>query len=103
LITTIKQLILHMRTAQICPTCATYENALCILYNGPYLSNIDVDPLDSMQSALKSVNDNLVPVVGIIAPTANAKYIGQLYVNTAAPALYFAKSVGLGAADWVSL
>ncbi len=92
-----------MRTAEICPTCATYENALCIIYDGPYLSNIDVTPLDSIESALESINDNLVPVVGIIAPTANAKFIGQLYVNTAAPALYFAKSVGLGASDWVLL
>jgi hypothetical protein len=92
-----------MRTAQICPTCATYENALCIIYDGPYLSNIDVTPLDSLESALESINDNLVPVIGIIAPTANAKYVGQLYVNTAAPALYFAKSVGFGAADWVLL
>lgn len=92
-----------MRTAQICPTCATYENALCIIYDGPYLSNIDVTPLDSIESALESINDNLVPVVGIVVPTANAKFIGQLYVNTAAPALYFAKSVGLGASDWVLL
>jgi hypothetical protein len=92
-----------MRTAEICPTCATYENALCIIYDGPYLSNIDVTPLDSIESALESINDNLVPVVGIVAPTANAKFIGQLYVNTAAPALYFAKSVGLGASDWVLL
>ena len=37
-----------MRTAAICPTCATYENALCIIYNGPYLSNIDVAPLDAL-------------------------------------------------------
>ena len=92
-----------MRTAEICPTCATYENALCILYNGLYLSNIGVAPLDSIESALESINDNLVPRTGIVAPTTNAAYIGQLYVNTAAPALYFAKSVGLAAADWVLL
>ena len=41
-----------MRTAAICPTCATYENALCILYNGPYLSCIGVSPLDSLETAL---------------------------------------------------
>lgn len=41
-----------MRTAAICPTCATYENALCILYNGPYLSCIGVSPLDNLEKAL---------------------------------------------------
>jgi len=45
-----------MRTAAICPTCATYTNALCILYNGSYLSNINVSPLDSLQVALGSIN-----------------------------------------------
>ena len=41
-----------MRTAAICPTCATYTNALCTLYNGPYLSCIGVSPLDSLETAL---------------------------------------------------
>lgn len=45
-----------MRTAAICPTCATYENALCVLYNGEYLSNIDVEPLDSVQTALEKID-----------------------------------------------
>lgn len=41
-----------MRTAEICPNCATYINASCILYDGVYLSNIDVSPLDSLESIL---------------------------------------------------
>lgn len=45
-----------MRTAAICPTCATYENALCIIYNGVYLSNIDLAPLDNVQLAFSKVN-----------------------------------------------
>jgi hypothetical protein len=92
-----------MRTAAICPTCATYENALCILYNGSYLTNTDIDPLDSVETAIVKINNNLVPITGIIAPTNSAVYICQLYVNTAAPALYYAKSIGSGAADWVAL
>ena len=92
-----------MRTTAICPTCATYENALCILYNGEYLVNTDIEPLDSVETAIIKINNNLVPITGIIAPTNSAVYIGQLYVNTAAPALYYAKSIGSGAADWVAL
>ena len=46
-----------MRTAAICPTCATYENALCVLYDGEYLSNIDVDPMDSLEEALIKINN----------------------------------------------
>lgn len=92
-----------MRTAAICPTCSTYENALCILYNGDYLPNIDVAPLDSLEVALQKVNDNLVPLNGTGSPTIAAVYIGQLYVDTVTPSLYYAKSTGLGALDWVLL
>lgn len=90
-----------MRTAAICPTCATYENALCILYNGVYLPNINVNPLDSMEVALKKVNDNLVPKSGTTAPSAAGIYLGQFYVRTAgAKNLYYAQTTGTGALDW---
>lgn len=45
-----------MRTSAICPTCATYENAVCVLYNGEYLSNTDINPLDNMQVALEKID-----------------------------------------------
>ena len=90
-----------MRTAAICPTCATYENALCILYNGEYLANIDVNPLDSLEVALGKINDNLVPTSGTAAPSAAAIYLGQFYVRTAgAKNLYYAQTTGTGALDW---
>jgi hypothetical protein len=89
-----------MRTAAICPTCATYENALCIIYNGPYLTNIDVAPLEDLQSVLAKINTNLVPKTGTTAPTSSATYLGQTYLNTTKSLLYFAKSIGTGATDW---
>lgn len=45
-----------MRTAAICPTCSTYENALCIIYNGEYLPALDIEPLDSLQTALEKID-----------------------------------------------
>jgi hypothetical protein len=89
-----------MRTAAICPTCATYENALCIIYNGPYLTNIKVNPLEDLQTILAKINNNLVPLSGIVAPSTSATYLGQTYLNTAKSMLYFAKAVGTGASDW---
>jgi len=90
-----------MRTAAICPTCSVYENALCILYNGEYLANIDVNPLDSLEVALGKINDNLVPTSGTAAPSAAAIYLGQLYVRTAGSKnLYYAQTTGTGALDW---
>jgi hypothetical protein len=89
-----------MRTAAICPTCATYENALCIIYNGPSLNNLDVAPLEDLESILGKINTNLVPLSGTTNPLTSATYLGQLYVNTATSMLYFAKSVGTGATDW---
>ena len=92
-----------MRTAEICPTCATYTNAVCVIYDGIYLSNIDVAPLDPLDVVITKINNNLVPIHDTTSPSASAAYIGQLFVNTAGPSLYYAKSVGLGAADWTLL
>lgn len=92
-----------MRTAAICPTCATYENALCVLYNGDPLTISGIAPLDSVTTAIVKLNAALAPAHGVIAPSANALYIGQLYVDTVTPALYYAISVGLGVADWKQL
>ncbi len=92
-----------MRTATICPTCSTYENALCILYNGDFLPNTGIEPLDSVEEALIKINDNLVPLTGVFPPNIDATYVGQLYVNTAAPTLYYAETVGNGSLDWVAL
>jgi len=90
-----------MRTAAICPTCATFENALCVLYNGPYLTNADINPLDSLEVALGKVNNNLVPKSGTAAPTAAAIYLGQFFVRTTgAKNLYYAQTTGTGALDW---
>jgi hypothetical protein len=92
-----------MRTASICPTCSTFENALCVLYNGDYLTNTDITPLDSVETAIIKINDNLVPITGTVPPVNSAIYLGQLYLDTSAPTLYFAESIGTGANDWVAL
>jgi hypothetical protein len=89
-----------MRTASICPTCATYENALCIVYNGPYLTNIQVNPLEDLETVLGKINTNLVPLTGTFPPTSSATYLGQLYLDTTRSMLYSAKSIGTGGYDW---
>jgi hypothetical protein len=89
-----------MRTAAICPTCAVYENAKCIIYNGPILPNIKVNPLEDLESILAKININLVPIFGTTAPSTSATYLGQIYLNTTTKLLYFAKAVGTGASDW---
>jgi hypothetical protein len=92
-----------MRTAAICPTCATYINALCVIYDGPGLTNINVAPLDNLDDILQSINDNLVPRYGAGAPTNSAVYEGQIYINTATGDVYIATATGGGPADWVQL
>ena len=89
-----------MRTADICPTCATFTNALCTLYNGVYLWNTDIQPLDSVEEAIIKINNNLVPAKNYNVPTQNAVYIGQLYANTDAQTLYYAATIGFGSNDW---
>lgn len=46
-----------MRTAAICPICATYENCKCVLYDGAYLANTDINPLDSVEECIIKIND----------------------------------------------
>jgi len=41
-----------MRTSDICPTCSIFTNALCTLYNGAYLPALDINTLESVESAL---------------------------------------------------
>ena len=90
-----------MRTASVCPTCSTYVNALCILYNGPLLSNTQIAPLDSMEIALQKINTNLVPISGTLVPAVSSLYLGQFYVRTSGNKnLYYAQTKGNGASDW---
>lgn len=56
-----------MRTAAICPTCATYTNAVCVIYDGPYLSNLAISPMSSLDDALQQINF----VAGTFEKTAN--------------------------------
>lgn len=48
-----------MRTAAICPTCATYTNAVCVVYDGPYLSNLNINPLTNLEEII-GIIDNKV-------------------------------------------
>lgn len=41
-----------MRTADVCPTCSTYYNALCVIFDGPLLETLDINPEDSVDAAL---------------------------------------------------
>jgi hypothetical protein len=56
-----------MRTAAICPTCATYTNSVCVIYDGPYLSNLGISPTSSLDNALQQINS----VAGTFEKTAN--------------------------------
>lgn len=58
-----------MRTASICPTCATFENALCVLYNGPYLPYTGISPLDPMNVALAKIDAAIAALGGTTTTT----------------------------------
>jgi len=72
-----------MRTAEICANCATYINASCILYDGLYLSTLDVSPLDPLDVILGKINDAYASESGAGAPTSIVPlYVGQYYIDT---------------------
>lgn len=93
-----------MRIAEICPICATYQDATCILYNGVYLSNIVANPGDALDVVLGNINNNLVPLTGTGvpdvlsgSPQSPAPYVGKLYVDNITSLVYYAKSAGTSA------
>lgn len=92
-----------MRTAAICPTCATYINALCVIYNGPNLTNTNVATLDNLETIVQKINNNLVPIYGSGLPSNSAVYEGQIYIDNATGEIYIAIATGGGPADWVEL
>ena len=83
-----------MRIAEICPTCAVYQNAECIIYDGTYLPNTIVNPGDNLENILGSIDSNLVPKTGVGTPVSPATYIGQLYVDDNTSMVYYASNAG---------
>lgn len=71
-----------MRIAELCPDCATYINATCIIYNGVYLSSIDVEPLTSLDEILGNINETFIALQGEGGPSTIPAFIGQLYIDT---------------------
>lgn len=48
-----------MRTAEICPTCSTHTNAVCVVYDGPFLSNIGASPMDNLEYILGLIDSSI--------------------------------------------
>jgi len=89
-----------MRTAEICPTCAVYQNAECIIYNGKYLANAVVNPGDNLQDALYSINVNLVPSYSTSTPSSPAPYVGKIHVDQSNNGKVYIASLAGTASDW---
>jgi hypothetical protein len=87
-----------MRTADICPTCATYFNAACVIYDGLYLTNLGVAPLTALDVVLGKINTAIVPLSGHGAPSSIPVYIGQEYIDVDVPAIYIGLSIS--SPDW---
>ncbi len=81
-----------MRIAEICPTCATYINASCILYDGEYLSNLDIAPLDSLEDILEKIDELIAITSGSGIPTLVPEFVGQYYIDNATQNLYIGLS-----------
>ena len=90
-----------MRTAEICPTCAVFQNAECIIYNGDYLGNAVVNPGDNLQTILGNINVNLVPSFSTSPPVSPAPYVGKIHVDQSVPGgkVYIANIAGTSS-DW---
>ena len=85
-----------MRTSNICPTCSTFSNALCTLYNGVPLTTLGILELDDLETALTKIDTYLTPV-GYTVGTLPAGTIGQkAYVTDATAPTYLGTLTGGG-------
>lgn len=87
-----------MRVAEICPNCATYINASCIIYDGDYLSTLDVAPLTSLDEILENINNTFTALSGSGEPSAIPLFIGQLYIDTDVDQLWI--GMGVDGVNW---
>lgn len=81
-----------MRTSDVCPTCATYINACCVIYDGVLLTTLDIAPLDPVCTALSKieawaktviVGNNVIPPLLTLPDVGDTTYTGKLgYVLT---------------------
>lgn len=89
-----------MRTAEICPTCAVFQNAECIIYNGRYLGNAVVNPGDDLQDILGSINVNLVPSFSTSTPVSPAPYVGKIHVDQSTSGKVYLANLAGSSSDW---
>lgn len=81
-----------MRTASVCPTCSTYMNALCVIYNGDNLDNIQVSTDMSMEEIVILIN-NTFPAY--LTTAINAHFLGKLAVDAANYTAFIAVSTDI--------
>lgn len=70
-----------MRTAAICPTCAFYTNAKCIIYDGEYIPCFDINNGDSLEYALQQIAKVICPPTTTTTTTNPCEIEGESYEN----------------------
>lgn len=71
--------------------------------NGINLTLIDTPVVGTNYMSENSRTGMGLPVRGTAAPSLNAEYIGQVFIDTTTPKQYMAKAIGTGASDWLAL
>jgi hypothetical protein len=87
-----------MRIAELCPDCATYINATCIIYNGDYLPATETAPLTSLDEILGNIDDTFTALTGSGSPTIIPLFIGQLYIDEDVSQLWI--GMGVDNVNW---
>lgn len=59
-----------MRTATICPTCATYTNSVCVIYDGPFLPTTGIEPGNSVEESIIKIES----AIGGTNPVQKVEY-----------------------------
>lgn len=82
-----------MRIEDLCPGCPfSYIDAACIVYNGSYLTAIDVANLTTLDEVLLKISNTFTALSGSGVPNMVPRFIGQFYIDLSTLNVYIGMS-----------
>ena len=78
-----------MRTAEVCPTCPTYENAKCVIYEGTFLPVTNISPGDSLEVVLAKLEIAIIAITPTTSSTSTSSTTSSSSTTTTSTTILY--------------